>query len=60
MQLEMMTQEEMANYYVGEVVTLTGVLAVIAAAVMAVIIYKLFLSKKGSAAVPGGWKFTWN
>ena len=40
--------------------TLAAVMAVLSAAVIAVIVYKLFLSKKGTAQVPGGWKFTWN
>lgn len=44
---------------VGAAITLTAVMAVIAAAVFAVIIYKLFLAKKGTANL-GGWKFTWN
>lgn len=44
---------------IGEAITLTTVLAIVAVAVIAVVIYKLFLSKKGTANV-GGWKFTWN
>ena len=44
----------------GEAITLTAVLAVLAAAVVAVIVYKLFISNKGGATLPGGWKFSWN
>lgn len=44
---------------IGEAITLTTVLAIVAVAVIAVVIYKLFLSKKGTANI-GGWKFTWN
>ena len=60
MKMTKLSQEELENHYVGEGITLTAVMAVIAIAVMAVVVYKLFLSNKGSAAVPGGWKFTWN
>ena len=52
-------EEEMKEIKVGAAITLTAVLAVLAAAIIAVIAYKLFLSKKGTANI-GGWKFTWN
>lgn len=55
-----LTSQEMANHLVGEAITLTTVMALLAIAVMAVVIYRLFLSNKGSAAIPGGWKFTWS
>ena len=44
----------------GEAISVATVMAVLCAAVMAVVIYRLFMSKKGTAAIPGGWKFTWN
>lgn len=44
----------------GEALTLTAVMAVLATAIVAVIVYRLFMSKKGTATVPGGWKFSWN
>ena len=53
-----LTEKEANNICVGEAITLTAVLAILATAVISVIIYKLFLSKKGNATV-GGWKFTW-
>ena len=59
MKLIPMNQQEMANHYVGEAITLTAVMAIAAVAIIAVVVYKLFLSSNGSAAVPGGWKFTW-
>ena len=59
MQLIKMNQEEMTNHYVGEAITLSAVMAIAAIALIAVIVYKLFLSEKGSASVPGGWKFSW-
>ena len=53
-----MSIEECKNTYVGEAITLSAVLAILAAAVVAVIVYKLFLSSKGSASL-GDWKFSW-
>ncbi len=53
-----LTEKEANNICVGEPITLAAVLAILATAVISVIIYKLFLSKKGNATV-GGWKFTW-
>lgn len=54
-----LTQNECDNHYVGEGLTLTAVMAVAAVAVMAVVVYRLFMSGKGSAAIPGGFKFSW-
>ena len=54
-----MTKEEMENHYVGEAITLTAVMALVAVAVMAVVIYRLFRSGKGGVNIPGGWKFSW-
>ena len=60
MNYRIMSSEEMAHTYAGEAITVASVMAVLCAAVMAVVIYRLFMSKKGTATVPGGWKFTWN
>ena len=60
MNYQMMNEEELREEISGEAITLTAVMAILATAVMAVIVYRLFLSKKGTATVPGGWKFTWN
>ncbi|HMM00658.1 MAG: hypothetical protein LKF69_03985 [Bacilli bacterium] len=43
----------------GEIITLTAVMAVVIIAVMAVVVYRLFMSKEGSTTIPGGFKFTW-
>ena len=59
MKLTLMTNEEMANHFVGEAITLTAVMAILAVAVMAVVVYRLFRSGKGGVSVPGGWKFSW-
>ena len=55
-----LTEKEMSEISGGEAITVSAVMAVLCAAVMAVVIYRLFMSKKGTAAVPGGWKFSWN
>ncbi len=60
MKFKILSDEQMAQTYGGEAITVATVMAVLCAAVMAVVIYRLFMSKKGSATVPGGWKFTWN
>jgi len=60
MKYQLLTEQEMSEEISGEALTLTAVMAVLATAIIAVIVYRLFLSKKGSATVPGGWKFSWN
>ena len=60
MKYELMTSEELNETAGGAAISLTAVISVLAAAVIAVVVYKLFVSKKGTAQVPGGWKFTWN
>lgn len=60
MKYEIMTEKELQNEISGAAISLTAVMAILASAVIAVVVYKIFLSKKGTATVPGGWKFTWN
>lgn len=60
MKYQIMNEEELINVSSGGPLSLATVMAVLATAVVAVVVYKLFLSKKGTAQVPGGWKFTWN
>ena len=59
MTYRILTKEECDVQKVGEGVTLATVMVIAAIAVMAVVVYRLFMSGKGSAAIPGGWKFTW-
>lgn len=59
MNIRILSDEELKQHYVGEAITLTTVMAVIAVAVVAVIIYRLFLSNEANVTIPGGWKFTW-
>ena len=60
MNYEIMNETELVETLSGEAITLTAVMAILATAVIAVVAYRLFMSKKGTATVPGGWKFTWN
>lgn len=60
MKYELLSEQEMQSQVSGEALTLTAVMAVLATAIIAVIVYRMFMSKKGSATVPGGWKFSWN
>ena len=60
MNYRILTEEEMTSTYGGEAITLASVMTVLCAAIIAVVLYRLFMSKKGTATVPGGWKFTWN
>ncbi len=60
MKYELLSEQEMQNQVSGEALTLTAVMAVLATAIIAVVVYRMFMSKKGSTTVPGGWKFTWN
>ena len=60
MKYELLSEQEMQNQISGEALTLTAVMAVLATAIIAVIVYRMFMSEKGSASVPGGWKFSWN
>ena len=58
MNYQKISEEDCKSIYVGEAITLSAVLAILAAAVVAVLVYKLFISSKGSAAL-GDWKFSW-
>ena len=53
-----LSEKEASQIVTGEV-TLTAVLAVCAIAIVAVVVYKMFMSNEGSSTVPGGWKFSW-
>ena len=59
MKFQILTKQECDTHQVGEGITLAAVMAVAAIAVMAVVVYRLFMSGKGSAAIPGGFKFSW-
>lgn len=53
-----LTKQECKQVVTGEI-TLTAVMAICAIAIVAVVVYRMFMSKEGSSSIPGGWKFTW-
>ncbi|MDO5330205.1 MAG: hypothetical protein Q4F15_02065 [Bacillota bacterium] len=55
-----LTQEELRSINPGEAITLTAVMAILAIAVMAVVVYRMFKSDKGMMKLPGGYQFSWN
>lgn len=59
MNLRLLSDEETKNIITGEVITLSAVMAIAAIAIVAVIVYRLFMSEKGSTTLPGGFKFEW-
>lgn len=54
-----LTDSEMMTLKGGEI-TIAAVISVMTAALIAVIIYRLFMSDKGSTTLPGGFKFSWD
>lgn len=59
MNKQLMTLEEMEQHVVGEAITMTAVMTIAVIALVAVIVYRLFMSGKGSTTLPGGFKFEW-
>lgn len=56
---KILTKEEMLDTKGYEAITLTTVLACLAIALLISITYRFFVSKKGNATLPGGFKFSW-
>jgi hypothetical protein len=57
--MERLTDGQMQNLCGGEVISLTAVMAIMIIAITVVIMYRLFMSKQGSAKIPGGFTFEW-
>lgn len=57
--MKKLTFQEMENIKGGEI-TLTAVMAVMVAAIVAVVVYRLFMSDEGMTSLPGGFKFSWD
>ena len=53
-----LSKKDMQTIVTGEI-ALTTIMAICAIALMAVVIYKMFMSEEGTSTVPGGWKFSW-
>jgi len=54
-----LTELEMEAIKPGEAITITAIIAVMAIAIVAVIIYKLFIKDSGKVKLPGGYSFEW-
>lgn len=54
-----LTTKELESIKPGETITLTAVIAVMAIALIAVIVYKVFVSGSGTVKLPGGYSFNW-
>ena len=52
-------KSELQTLKPGEAMTLAAVLSILAISLMAIVCYRLFVSGKGSARLPGGWAFSW-
>lgn len=57
--MRILNDAEMLTIKGGELFTLATIMACLAAAIVAVICYRLFMSSSGSTTLPGGFKFTW-
>ncbi|MCI2068395.1 MAG: hypothetical protein LKJ88_02335 [Bacilli bacterium] len=58
-ELRKLNAEEMEETKGGEAITLAGVLAVLAIAIVVVVCYRLFVAPKGKVTLPGGYNFEW-
>ena len=52
-----LSENELESIRPGEAITLAGVLAIMAVAIVAVIVYKLFIKDNGKVKLPGGYSF---
>lgn len=54
-----LTKEECCKFYGGEAISIALVMTYLAVAFVTVAIWKLYTSKKGKFAFPGGFEFEW-
>ncbi len=59
MELITLNDEEMAAQVAGEAITLSAVMAILAAAVVAALVCKISVTGSGDVTIPGGWEFKW-
>lgn len=59
MEDRVLSDEEMMEVKGGEAITLSAVLALLSIGVVAVVVYRIFFSKKGKTKLPGGFEFSW-
>jgi hypothetical protein len=55
----LLSEDELQAIIPGEAITLSAVLAILAISLVAIVCYRLFMAKTGSAKLPGGWAFEW-
>ncbi len=55
----MLTEEELVAIKPGDAITLGAVLAIMAIAILAIAVYKLFTSNEAIIKLPGGYQFSW-
>lgn len=56
----LLTKEELIAIKPGEAIAIGTVMAILVTALITVIVYRFFVSKEGSATIPGGFKFSWD
>ena len=54
-----LSEEELEAEHPGEAITFASVMAIMVVAMMAVVVYRVFKSSKGSIKLPGGYGFEW-
>ena len=59
MESRILTDEEMKETIGGVAITLSAIMALLAIGVVAVVVYRIFMSKKGKTKLPGGFEFSW-
>ena len=52
-----LTREELEAIKPGEAISIAAVMAILVTAIVAVIVYRIFMSNSGEATIPGGFKF---
>lgn len=55
-----LTKDEKENIYGGEAISILLVMTYLAVAFVTVAIWKLYTSKEGKFAFPGGFEFQWS
>lgn len=55
-----LTNKEKKEIVPGEAITLAAILSILSISLIAVVVYRIFMSKKGTLKLPGGWAFSWN
>ncbi len=57
--LRMLSKAECDSCVGGEAITLAGIMAILAIAIIAVVCYRFFVSAEGTVKLPGGFQFEW-